>query len=128
MSTEPVVLIVSPSIGADGRKAYSTRGQLFDGKVDGQVVVERSTQPFLDGARRLIKLGYDPKVTLVMRHAGSDVDALRATIGAAARLTVNEGEDAPRFVRWEPSPHAQERRRGSPPIEFGEEPVPEAAE
>ena len=34
--TAPVVLVVSPSLNIDGRKAYSTRGQLFDGKVDGR--------------------------------------------------------------------------------------------
>ena len=28
-----IVLVVSPSLNADGRNAYSTRGQLFDGKV-----------------------------------------------------------------------------------------------
>ena len=27
-----IVLVVSPSLNADGRKAYSTRGQLFDGR------------------------------------------------------------------------------------------------
>jgi len=26
-----IVLVVSPSLNAEGRKAYSTRGQLFDG-------------------------------------------------------------------------------------------------
>jgi len=28
----PIVVVVSPSLNADGRKAYSTRGQLFDGR------------------------------------------------------------------------------------------------
>ena len=34
-----IVLLVSPSLNADGRNAYSTRGQLFDGKVDRRVIV-----------------------------------------------------------------------------------------
>jgi hypothetical protein len=30
---------------------YSNRGQLFDGFVDGRLIVARSTQPLLDGCR-----------------------------------------------------------------------------
>jgi hypothetical protein len=37
-----IVLVVSPSLNADGRNAYSTRGQLFDGKVDRRVIVTRT--------------------------------------------------------------------------------------
>jgi hypothetical protein len=36
-----IVLTVSPSLNGDGRKAYNTRGQLFDGKVDGRFIVKR---------------------------------------------------------------------------------------
>jgi hypothetical protein len=28
-----IVLVVPPSLNADGQKAYSTRGQLFDGRM-----------------------------------------------------------------------------------------------
>jgi len=49
----PVILVVLPSRQSDGSKACSTRGQLFDGAVDGRAIVIRSTQPFLDGARAL---------------------------------------------------------------------------
>jgi hypothetical protein len=31
-----LILVVSPSLNVDGRKACSTRGQLFDGKLDGR--------------------------------------------------------------------------------------------
>ena len=41
-----LVITVSPSTGANGPHAYSSRGPLFDGEVDGQVVVERSPTPF----------------------------------------------------------------------------------
>jgi hypothetical protein len=34
-----IVLTILPSLNLDGRKAYSTRGQLFDGKIDHRVVV-----------------------------------------------------------------------------------------
>jgi hypothetical protein len=36
-----IVLIVSPSLNTDGRKAYSTRGKLFGASVDGRCIVSR---------------------------------------------------------------------------------------
>jgi hypothetical protein len=103
--SRPLVIVVSPATKADGQRAHSKRGPLFDGHADGRVVVERSHQPFLDGCRRLVELGHDPKAVVVMRHAGSDVDSLRAMLGAAARPTVKErGRAGPRFEPWAPHP------------------------
>ncbi len=48
MIATTIVLVVSPSLNVVGRKAYSTRGPLFDGKVDGRWIVKRSTTPFCD--------------------------------------------------------------------------------
>jgi hypothetical protein len=100
-----IVLVVSPSLNVDGRKAYSTRGQLFDGKVDGRSVVERSTTPFCDAARVLLAEGVRPEAKIVMRHAGSAADALRSTVGAAAGLTVTDAtaDGKPRFAKWQPN-------------------------
>jgi len=64
-----IVLLVSPSLNVDSRKAYSTRGQLFDAKIDGRFVVRRSTTPFCDAARALLAEGVDPATKLVMRHS-----------------------------------------------------------
>ena len=44
----------------------------------------------------------DPGTVLVMRHAGSDVDALTAKLGVAARLTVDEGRT--NFRAWKARP------------------------
>jgi hypothetical protein len=55
---------------------------------NGDLLVAFSRAPFLDAARRLIELGYPPEGRVVMRHAGSAVDSLRAMIGDAAALTV----------------------------------------
>jgi hypothetical protein len=99
----PVVVVVSPSLNADGRKAYSTRGQLFDDKADGRTVVKRSTTPFCDAARVLLAEGVRPEAKLVIRHAGSLADALRSTVGAAAGLTVaDDTGDKPVFRTWKP--------------------------
>jgi hypothetical protein len=96
-----VVITVSPSTGADGR-VYSSRGQLFDGAVDGRLVVARSTQPLLDACRILIFKGIDPAARVVMRHAGSATDALITTVGATAARTVEEGGGVPPFRPWKP--------------------------
>ena len=98
--TATIVLIVSPSLKPDGGKAYSTRGQLFDGRVDGRSVVKRSPTPFCTAARALLAEGIDPATRLIMRHEGSPNDALRSTVGAAAKLTVADGTGKPVFAPW----------------------------
>jgi hypothetical protein len=103
MIATTIVLVVSPSPNEDGRKAYSTRGQLFDGKVDGRWIAKRSTTPFCDAARVLLAEGVRPETVLVMRHEGSPHDALRSTVGAAAGLTVaDDNGGKPIFRKWSP--------------------------
>jgi hypothetical protein len=87
-----VELVVSPV-----RRPGHFRAQL------GHRELVTSRQPFLDSARVLLGEGCDPATVLVMRHAGSKTNSLRATIGTAAKLTVAEGElDPPRFRAWKP--------------------------
>jgi hypothetical protein len=112
-----IIVIVKASRRDDGSKAYSTRGQLFDGTVDGRLVVSRSTQPLLDACRILVGEGIDPLMRLVMRHEGQDCDALRSTVGAAAQLTVEEGKRRPIFRRW----RLRETAALSPPMRQDEE-------
>ena len=100
------IIVVSPSIDAEGQQAYSGRGQLFDGRVDSRIIVKRSSTPFCDGARVLLAEACDPAARLVMRNDGSTVDALIAKVGVAAKLTVEEGDRVPQVRRWKPSPHA----------------------
>jgi hypothetical protein len=93
--------IAIPQCG--GPEGLFTRGQLFDGKVDGRSVVKRSTTPFCDAARILLAEGADPVTKIVMRHAGSAADALRSTIGAAAKQTVaDDNGGKPIFRQWSP--------------------------
>ena len=89
-----MMIIVTPTARRPGR--YDARLE------DGRVLVTASKQPFVDAARRLIGLGYDPTTVLVMRHAGSDTDCLTAQIGVAAKLRVKEDRNGPRFVAYEP--------------------------
>lgn len=85
----------------------------FEAWCDGEVVVGCTPEPLLAGARALLAAGYDPDTIATMRHAGSDVDALSARIGMAARFCVEESAHGPilRSVR-KASPSAVDR----PPI------------
>jgi hypothetical protein len=49
--------------------------------LDGRLIHKASRQPFLEVARVLIAAGHDPATFVSMRHAGSNVDSLRSTIG-----------------------------------------------
>jgi hypothetical protein len=99
-----VVIVVAP-VG---------RGKFRASLEDGPELVPASATPFLGACRKLLDLGcYDPRQRAVMRHLGTDHDALSATIGAAAGLTVAES-GTPRFARL-PS-DGLSSRDGSPPI------------
>jgi hypothetical protein len=56
---------------------------------DGTLVLEVSRQPFLDGARELLKRGYDPATPYDMKRVNSEtLSFVTTTIGDAAGLTV----------------------------------------
>jgi hypothetical protein len=61
-----------------------------------------STKPFLDAAHRLINLGLDPSITLLMHSTGSETESLRSTIGTGAALTVENTKYGPRLRPWKP--------------------------
>jgi hypothetical protein len=63
-----------------------------------------SRQPFLDGARKLLARGHDPRTVLVMRWAGSKDWALRGPLGVAGKLTVDEHHGV--FAKWKPYFHS----------------------
>lgn|SRR5262245_12615132 len=96
MSAPTVVVVVS---------AGRTPGR-FTAKLasDRRVLVASSRTPFLAAARRLLRLGYPADATLAMRHAGSETESLRATIGNAAALTVKETEHGPAFRPYDGLP------------------------
>ena len=60
----------------------------------------RSRQPFLDSARKLIASGHNFETILAMRWAGAKNWALRSSLGAAAKLTVDEHNGT--FAKWKP--------------------------
>jgi hypothetical protein len=67
---------------------------------DGTVLVVSSRQPFLDAARMLIAAGYDPDSWLEGWRPGATAFALRARLGIASGLTVDETRTV--FAPWKP--------------------------
>lgn len=92
----------------------------FDAHLEGgALLVAASHQPFLDGCRALLAAGVDPSTIAIMRHAGSATDALRATVGVAAGLTVEDDRfGRPRFVRW----RGPQCDGAAPPMRFSASP------
>jgi hypothetical protein len=90
--TAEEVIVVTPQ-GASRNYAARLEGS------DDILCVSRT--PFLTAARELLKRGRDPSTLIVMRHAGSSTDCLRARLGGAAKLSVKEEDGRPpRFVLW----------------------------
>jgi hypothetical protein len=106
-STDAVLtVVVSPAPRSIGR---------YEARLDGDDrVLCVSRTPFFDAARELVAGGYDPNVTLILRHAGSDTASLRATVAAAARLTVEETDFGPRGRPWKPISTMTVRARIAP--------------
>jgi hypothetical protein len=99
-----VIITVAPSYDQKGNRRYSSRkGPCFDAMIGTRTLCS-SPQPLLDTARILLKSGTDPATRLILRHVGSDTDCLCTTVGAAAKLTCQEGDLPPRFATWEPWP------------------------
>ena len=74
----------------------------------------RIANTIFDAARKLLAEGYDPNDLLMLRHAGSDADSLRAKLGTAASLTVKETGYGPQLQPWKPFSTLPVRARNAP--------------
>jgi hypothetical protein len=86
---------------------------------DGTILVESSRQPFLEAARVLMAAGHSPDSWLEGWRPGSSTWALRARLGIAAGLTVDESKTV--FAKWKPF----SRSAVSPPIRANENVAPD---
>jgi hypothetical protein len=93
---DKITIIVTPTTRHTSR--YVVR---LDGD---ERVLCKSITPFFDAARKLTNDGCDPSITLVMRHASSDTECLRAPLATAAALSVEETPYGPRLRRWKAIP------------------------
>jgi hypothetical protein len=106
------------------------RGQWSASLPDGTVLVASSRQPFLEAARALIAAGYDAEASLEGWRPGATAFALRARLGVAARLTVDESKT--RFAAWKPLPLSAvsssiRQKRGPVPDSAQPSEVPQSA-
>ena len=75
----------------------------------GERLLVTSHQPFLEAARVLLAEGVDPVTPMVMRHAGNQTDSLKGTVGAAAKLMVEETRTiGPVLRKWRPNPYRKD--------------------
>jgi hypothetical protein len=111
--TQHMMILIEAAKRANGERLPGRFRATLD---DGTCLVESSTVPFCASARKLVELGYDPALPLMMRHRGSQHDALVSTIGTAAGLTVDESTTS--FHKWRPPPqwNAENPGRKSPPV------------
>jgi hypothetical protein len=87
-----LLIIVTPANGSS---------EQFEARLnERQLCVSRT--PFFAAARALQAEGVDPNTILVMRHSGSQTDSLRARLGVAAGLTIEETKYGPKLRRWKP--------------------------
>ncbi len=86
----------------------------LDAYLDGHYIVT-SREPLLDGARELLRRGYDPDTLLTTRHDGKAFDNFKPLpLGKVAELTTREDKNGPRIVKWKPMPDAVKRREHRP--------------
>lgn len=114
----PITLIIRPYCSPQTSKRL--QGQ-FEARLDGKQICI-SHQPLLDGARVLAADGVDPATPIAVKHEGTAFDALRSTVGAAAKLTIEES--GPRFAPWKPFP----RSAVGAPMRFSGSAVPDTGQ
>ena len=85
----------------------------------GTILVDSSRQPFLEAARVLMAASHSPNSWLEGWRPGSSTWALRARLGIAAGLTVDESKTV--FAKWK----AFSRSAVSPPIRANENVAPD---
>ena len=86
----------------------------------GEVIVTRTRQPLVDGARELLARGFDPATPLTMRHEGKGYDSFQPLpIGHWAKWTYKEREkDGMTVERWMPfaAPRSGQKSGSEPSV------------
>jgi hypothetical protein len=83
----------------------------FKAEAHGGILTKATRQPFFEAARELRAAGVSPETELTASHAGSKIVAMRSTVGAAAKWTIEERDRGGLRKRlWRPFPGT----RGAP--------------
>ncbi|HEX6111073.1 MAG TPA: hypothetical protein VFZ10_02120 [Geminicoccaceae bacterium] len=83
----------------------------FDAYLNGELILT-SRQPWLDGARELLRRGYPGDTLLTMRHAGKDYDCfVPLEIGYLAKWSISDSDRGGlKRIRWQPMPEQLKQR------------------
>jgi len=94
------IIQIAPAIDPEtGRQRLSVRGPLYDARYKGELVVEGTHQPFLDGCRAIEKLGASGPAE--MRDAVRPFPRMVGTVEGAAKLAVREpASGGIRLAKW----------------------------
>lgn len=94
------IIRISPTIDPKtGRQRLTLRGPLYDARYNGELIVEGTIQPFLDGCRAIQTLGASGPVQ--MWDAERPYPRMVGTVEGAATLTVREpASGGLRFTKW----------------------------
>ena len=96
-----LVIIVRPARRANGGRLGGKYTATLCGEA--RALVRSSGTPFLDAARALLERGFTAKDVLIMRWDDANgVDSLKAQLGLAARLTVQERSSTSPSLRYAP--------------------------
>ena len=100
--THPLLIVIE--------ETSQRRGKFSAHLLDGRKLLSSSRQPLLDAARVLLAEGIPPETPIAMQHKGSATIAMTSTVGEAAKLTVKEEPNGPKFRKWEPFPAVRSAR------------------
>jgi hypothetical protein len=91
-------IVITPSRNDGGNPRHSIRGALYDVTYQGEVIVIASTEPCYASARILKARGLSGR--LEMWDTVLPYCRFRADLDKAAGLTVREGDEPPRLVKF----------------------------
>lgn len=91
-------IIIAPALDSNGNQRANNRGALYSASYLGDTIVTSSSQPLLDASRILHARGLSGE--LQMWDCDSPYPRFRTSIAKAAKLTIEEGDRLPRFVKF----------------------------
>ena len=112
-------IIISPAY-VEGKRLHGRFAATLAGR---QLYTSR--EPLLAASRVLLAEGVAPGTPIATRHAGADFDAMMSTVGAAAGLTVSEGNTrSATLVPYKAFSRADVKAR----VRFDERPAPDTGQ
>ena len=91
-------IIIAPALDSNGNHRANRRGPLYTASYLGETIISASTQPLLDACRVLAGRGISGK--LEMWSHDLPYPRMGCDIVKGAKLTIEEGDRRPRYVKF----------------------------